>query len=141
MKFEIKHESTGRIRVRVLPARMALEQADLLEAYLQGLEGVRQAVVHERTGCAVIRYQGDRKALLRAVSRFSYQRAAGLAPTHSARALNRAYQEKLVGMVACKAARALFLPSPLRAAWAVWQAVPYLFRGLRCLLRLSLIHI
>ena len=138
MKFEIKHESTGRIRVRVLPARMALEQADLLEAYLQGLEGVRQAVVHERTGCAVIRYQGDRKALLRAVSRFSYQRAAGLAPTHSARALNRAYQEKLVGMVACKAARALFLPSPLRAAWAVWQAVPYLFRGLRCLLRRQL---
>ena len=138
MKFEIKHESTGRIRVRMLPARMALEQADLLEAYLQGLEGVRQAVVHERTGCAVIRYQGDRKALLRAVSRFSYQRAAGLAPTHSARALNRAYQEKLVGMVACKAARALFLPSPLRAAWAVWQAVPYLFRGLRCLLRRQL---
>ena len=138
MKFEIKHESTGRIRVRVLPARMALEQADLLEAYLQGLEGVRQAAVHERTGCAVIRYQGDRKALLRAVSRFSYQRAAGLAPTHSARALNRAYQEKLVGMVACKAARALFLPSPLRAAWAVWQAVPYLFRGLRCLLRRQL---
>ena len=138
MKFEIKHESTGRIRVRVLPARMTLEQADLLEAYLQGLEGVRQAVVHERTGCAVIRYQGDRKALLRAVSRFSYQRAAGLAPTHSARALNRAYQEKLVGMVACKAARALFLPSPLRAAWAVWQAVPYLFRGLRCLLRRQL---
>ena len=138
MKFEIKHESTGRIRVRMLPARMTLEQADLLEAYLQGLEGVRQAVVHERTGCAVIRYQGDRKALLRAVSRFSYQRAAGLAPTHSARALNRAYQEKLVGMVACKAARALFLPSPLRAAWAVWQAVPYLFRGLRCLLRRQL---
>ena len=138
MKFEIKHESTGRIRVRVLPARMALEQADLLEAYLQGLEGVRQAVVHERTGCAVIRYQGDRKVLLRAVSRFSYQRAAGLAPTHSARALNRAYQEKLVGMVACKAARALFLPSPLRAAWAVWQAVPYLFRGLRCLFRRQL---
>ena len=138
MKFEIKHESTGRIRVRVLPARMALEQADLLEAYLQGLEGVRQAVVHERTGCAVIRYQGDRKALLRAVSRFSYQRAAGLAPTHSARALNRAYQEKLVGMVACKAARALFLPSPLRAAWAVWQAVPALVRGLRCLLRRQL---
>ena len=138
MKFEIKHESTGRIRVRVLPARMTLEQADLLEAYLQGLEGVRQAVVHERTGCAVIRYQGDRKVLLRAVSRFSYQRAAGLAPTHSARALNRAYQEKLVGMVACKAARALFLPSPLRAAWAVWQAVPYLFRGLRCLLRRQL---
>ncbi len=138
MKFEIKHESTGRIRVRVLPARMTLEQADLLEAYLQGLEGIRQAVVHERTGCAVIRYQGDRKALLRAVSRFSYQRAAGLAPTHSARVLNRAYQEKLVGMVACKAARALFLPSPLRAAWAVWQAVPYLFRGLRCLLRRQL---
>ena len=138
MKFEIKHESTGRIRVRVLPARMALEQADLLEAYLQGLEGVRQAVVHERTGCAVIRYQGDRKALLRAVSRFSYQRAAGLAPTHSARALNRAYQEKLVGMVAFKAARSLFLPAPLRAVYAIWRAVPYLFRGLRCLLRRQL---
>ena len=138
MKFEIKHESTGRVRVRMLPARMTLEQADLLEAYLQGLPGVRQAAVHERTGCAIIRYQGDREALLRAVSRFSYQRAAGLAPSHSARALNRAYQEKLVGMVACKAARSLFLPAPLRAAWAVWQAVPYLFRGLRCLFRRQL---
>ena len=138
MKFQIMHESTGRIRVRMLPARMTLEQADLLEAYLQGLEDVRQAAVHERTGCAVIRYRGDREALLRAVSRFSYRGAAGLAPSHSARALNRAYQEKLAGMVACKAARALFLPSPLRAAWAVWQAAPYLFRGLRCLLRRQL---
>ena len=138
MKFQIMHESTGRIRVRMLPARMTLEQADLLEAYLQGLEGVRQAAVHERTGCAVIRYRGNREALLRAISRFSYRGAAGLAPSHSARALNRAYQEKLAGMVACKAARALFLPSPIRAAWAVWQAAPYLFRGLRCLLRRQL---
>ena len=138
MKFKIMHESTGRIRVQMLPARMTLEQADLLEAYLQGLEGVWQAAVHERTGCAVVRYQGQRGDLLRSISRFSYQRAAGLAPVHSARALNRAYQEKLVGMVAFKAARSLFLPAPLRAVHAIWRAVPYLFRGLRCLLRRQL---
>ncbi|MFQ8908342.1 MAG: hypothetical protein ACLR7K_15405 [Subdoligranulum sp.] len=34
MKFRIKHECRGRIRVEVVQPRMTLEQADCLEAWL-----------------------------------------------------------------------------------------------------------
>ena len=92
---------------------------------------------HERTRCAVIRYQGGRAAVLAAIGRFSYQdpRVAALAPLHSSRMLNRQYQEKLVGKVLVKAACSLFLPSPLQIARICWISFPFLRRGLRCLLR------
>jgi hypothetical protein len=101
MKFFIRHESSGRIRVEMAQRRMTLEQADLLEAYLQSCPQVRQAAVHERTRCAVIRYRGQRAEILRLLSRFSYDMPLlqDLMP-QSGRALNREYQEKLVGMVA-----------------------------------------
>ena len=91
MKFQIMHESSGRMRIRCCQNRMTLEQADLLEAYLQHITGVRQAVVHERTCCAVIYYQDTRADLLQQISRFSYdaESIADLAPLHSGRALNR----------------------------------------------------
>lgn len=140
MKFQIKHECRGRIRVQAVQQRMTLEQADMLEAWLLTLPQVERASVHERTRCAVIEYQGDRQDLLRALAGFSYQNhvLAELVPLHSSRALNRAYEEKLVGMVAFKAVRSLFFPAPLRTAYAVVKAVPYLFRALRCLLRRQL---
>ena len=54
MKFSIKHESRGRIRVQLAQRRMTLDQADLVETWLQGLDAVNQAAVHERTCCAII---------------------------------------------------------------------------------------
>ena len=98
MKFQIKHECRGRIRVQAVQQRMTLEQADMLEAWLLTLPQVERASVHERTRCAVIEYQGDRQDLLRALAGFSYQNhaLAELVPLHSSRALNRAYEEKLV---------------------------------------------
>ena len=137
MKFQIVHESKGRMRIRCAQKRMTLEQADLLEAYLQQAGGVRQAVVHERTCCAVIYYQGARGDLLERISRFAYdaEGMAELAPLHSSRALNRTYEEKLVGRIAFKAVRSLFFPAPLRIAYTLWKSIPYLFRGVRCLLR------
>ena len=137
MRVQIKHECRGRIRIQMAQPRMTLEQADLLETWLQALPQVDRAVVHERTRCAVIEYRGERRALLDALKGFSYQdKALGeLGQIHSSRALNRAYEEKLVGMVAFKAFRALFFPAPLRAAYTVIKSVPYLFRAIRCLLR------
>lgn len=137
MKAKIIHASKNRLRVQLLQKRMTLEQADLLEAYLQAQPGVRQAAVHERTGCAVIRYQGGRQAVLKAIARFSYDApaCAALAPLHSSRALNRAYQEKLVGKVLWKGACALFLPKPLCIARVFWHAAPFFYRGARQILR------
>ena len=137
MKAFIQHESRGRLRVRMHQYRMSLEQADLLEAYLPDQPGVKSAAVHERTCCATVCYTGSRAELLHAIGRFDYRSPAvtALAPQHSGRALNREYQEKLVTMVAVKAACTLFLPTPLQIVRTVCMAAPFLCRGLRRLLR------
>lgn len=137
MKAYIEHESRGRLRVRMKQYRMTLEQADLLEAYLQNQPGVLNATVHERTCCAVIRYIGDRANVIRAISAFNYTAPSitALAPTHSGCALNREYQEKLVGKVVTKFACTLFLPAPLQIARTIWLSLPFLGRGLKRLLR------
>ena len=80
-------------------------------------------------------YQGSQAEILRAFSQFSYQMDGLHPPVSSSRALNRTYEEKLVGMAAAKAVSVLFFPAPLRIAYTVWKAIPHLFRGLRCLLR------
>ena len=54
MKFIIKHEAQGRMRIQLAQPRMSLEQADLLELYLRGLPQVTRAAVHERTRCAIV---------------------------------------------------------------------------------------
>ena len=134
MKFQIEHESRGRIRIRAVQKRMTLEQADLFEAWLGQLRGVSQATVHERTCCAVICYQGDRNKLITAISRFSYQAKGmdALMPIHSSRELNRTYQEKLVSMTAFKFLRRLYLPAPLNAIYTVCCGIPYVWRAARC---------
>ncbi len=136
MKAFIEHESNGRLRVRMKQYRMTLEQADLLEAYLQSQPGVLHAVVHERTCCAVIRYVGERDSVIKAISRFSYDAPSvtALTTTGSGRALNREYQEKLVGKVAAKFASTLFLPAPLRIARTIWMSLPFLGRGFKRLI-------
>ncbi len=138
MKFQILHESAGRMRIRLFQPRMTLAQADQLETWLQTVSGVTRAVVHERTRCAIVHYQCSRDALVHALSRFAYEKWDTLAPIHTSRALNRSYEEKLTGMVAFKVIRSLYFPAPLQAAYTVLRSVPYLFRGLRCLWRRKL---
>ena len=140
MKAFIEHESRGRLRVRMKQYRMTLEQADLLEAYLQNQPGVLSATVHERTCCAVIRYIGDRENIIRAIAQFNYTAPSvtALTPTHSGRALNREYQEKLVGKVITKFACTLFLPTPLQIARTIWLSLPFLGRGLKRLIHREL---
>lgn len=140
MKAIIEHESRGRLRVRMKQYRMTLEQADLLEAYLQNQPGVLSATVHERTCCAVIRYIGDRENIIRAIAQFNYTAPSvtALTPTHSGRALDREYQEKLVGKVITKFACTLFLPAPLQIARTIWLSLPFLGRGLKRLIHREL---
>lgn len=137
MKAIILHESRGRIRIRVQQPRMTLEQADLLEAWLLRKPWARQVSVHERTCCVILQYDGRRQTVLDDIRRFSWQAATESIslPVHSSRALNREFEEKLVGKIVLKAAFSLFLPSPLRIARILWRMVPFVHRGLSCLLR------
>lgn len=137
MNATILHESRGRIRFRLRQKQMTLAQADLLEAWLQGKSWTRQVTVHERTCAVILYYDGDRQTVLEAIRQFSWQEAERTTslPAHSSRALNREFEEKLVAKVVCKAACTLFLPSPLRIARILWHMIPFVRRGLRCLLR------
>ncbi len=112
MKFMIKHQSRGRIRVRMIQSRMSLEQADLLEGYLRRLPRVIRANVHERTRCAIVEYQGPQEDILQALGRFSYQMEDLHPPLSSSRNLNRIYEEKLVAMVTGKASFSPLLFGP-----------------------------
>ena len=137
MNATILHESRGRIRFRLRQKQMTLAQADLLEAWLQGKSWTRQVTVHERTCAVILYYDGDRQTVLEAIRQFSWQEAERTTslPAHSTRALNREFEEKLVAKVVCKAACTLFLPSPLRIARILWHMIPFVRRGLHCLLR------
>ena len=137
MKATIVHEIRGRMRLRLRQKNMTLRQADLLETWLKNQPWSEEAVVHERTGCVIVTYTGERETVLSALGAFTWAGAESSVtlPDHSTRALNREFQEKLTGKVLMKGTAALFLPAPLRAARVIWHMVPFLHKGLRCLER------
>ena len=137
MRAMIVHESRGRMRLRLKQKNMTLHQADLLEAWLRGQPWVREAVVHERTGCVILSYTGARETVLSGLGGFTWAGAEEQIslPRRSPKELNREFQEKLAGKVLMKVTTALFLPAPLRIARVVWHMMPFLRKGIRCLWR------
>ena len=133
MKWNILHESRGRIRVHAMQKRMTMAQADILEYYLKAQEGVIEAKVYDRTGDAVIFYEGKREGMILALSRFSYKGNEGLVPSQTGRALNREYEDKLVLTVVDRVISTLFYPIPLKRVITGVKAIPYLFKGLQTL--------
>ena len=134
MKCTILHETPGRMRVRMAQPRMTLLQADILEAYLRAVAGVDDVKVYDRTCDAVIVYSARRGEITAALSRFSYEASAALAPEHSSRALDREYQDRLVNAVLRRCINKLILPVPVRTVMTLWRSAHYIKAGLACLL-------
>ena len=135
MKAKIMHESKGRMRLALPMQQMSVQQADLLEQWLQQQSWAVEVKVHERTRCVILNYRGPREAVIHAVASFSWTAAEAQITSlnHSSRALNREYQEKLVMMVGKKVFFRLFMPAPIRMVRACWHMIPFLHRGLQCL--------
>lgn len=135
MKFVIRHEIRGRIRIHLYQRAMDIRQADLFHSYLCSLPGVTDAKVYDRTADAVISYTENRQRILEDICRFQYEKAGGpeLVPQNSGRKLNREYKEKLFQQVIMRAFTRTFLPAPARAAYTVVRSIRYIFRGLQCL--------
>lgn len=135
MRFIIKHEMKGRMRIHLLQNRMTYEQADILLYFLTNMKTVSSAKVYERTQDAVIRYTGDREVIIEEMKRFSYEKTevpAGLLE-NSGRALNAAYQEKLINKVLFGYARKWFLPYPVNALYTTAVSLKYIYKGLKVL--------
>ena len=136
MKFYIKHETRGRLRIHLAQKRMSYNQADTLLYYLENLDGVASAKVYERTCDAVVNYQGSRDAVIRGIREFHYQDVE--VPLQvlqsSGRALNAEYQEKLISKVIYHYGRRLFLPYPLNAIYTTATSLKYIWKGIDTLL-------
>ena len=137
MKFIIKHEARGRMRIHLVQYRMSYAQADLLLYYLHTQPQVKEAKVYERTGDAVVVYTSDRQQIIDLLLAFAYEEVK--APTglieNSGRALNADYQEKLVGHVVKHYAIKWLLPLPLRSCYVIWQSLKYMKEGVKTLLK------
>lgn len=135
MKFIIKNESRGRIRILVPQKRMTFEQADTLQYFLMKLDGVTDAKVNENTCGAVICYRGNRDDILKELKRFCYEKVElpdGYIAS-SGRQLNAEYRDKLIGNIALHYARRFLLPAPVRACYVIWQSGHFLLKGIKCL--------
>ena len=128
------------MRVHVCAVRMTLHRADVLEAYLNGQDIIQKATVYERTGDVVLTYRGSRKdaAALLAAYRFDNEELEVLVTSHDSRKINQEYQEKMVGLVAGRMFRKVFLPAPIAAAYTVWRSIAFVWKGVRCLLHRKL---
>ena len=120
MKFIIKHEIRGRIRIHAAQSRMSAVQADTLAYYVGKLEGVTSVKVQERVQDAVICYTGDRETLILALRQFAYENVEvpEQVLASSSRALNSEYWEKLVTAVVLRAGSKMFLPYSIRSVIA-----------------------
>ena len=135
MKFAIKHEINGRMRIHVAQYRMSCAQADTLLYFLQNDIQVSSAKVYERTGDAVICYDGSRAELIDKLRHFHYEDVEvpnGLIE-NSGRELNASYQEKLIGRVVRHYASRIFLPYPIRACWTTVKSFRYIWKGIKTL--------
>ena len=135
MKCNILHESPNRLRVHLHCARMSLHEADLLEYYLRSVDGVTEVTVYDRTQDAVVRYTGQRSAVIGALASFSFAKAEvmELVPEHTSRALNREFEDKLAVAVMRRCISKLFLPAPITTALALFRSVKYIREGLSAL--------
>lgn len=137
MRFTIKHESRGRMRVHMEQYRMTYEQADTLLYVIHNHRNVTFVKVYDRTADAVIEYVGDREQIIELLRHFHYE-SANVPQTvikTSGRERNNSYQEKLIGSVVWHYSKKLLLPLPIRIALTIGRSIKYIGIGLKCLLQ------
>lgn len=135
MKFVIKHEIKGRVRVHFLSGEMTYRQADILQYYLMTNDNVESATVYNRTNDVAISYNCDRKVIVDLLRSFSYGKTE--VPEsyleNSGRELNEHYKEKLITMVAVRYGSRVLLPYPVKIVMTAYRAFKYLLKGLKTL--------
>ena len=135
MRFCIKHEMKGRLRIHIIQNRMTYAEADTLSWYLGEQKNVTEVKVYERTADAVICYKGEREEILTVLKQFSYEKAEvpETVLSSSGRQLNEEYKERLITKTVLHYGSKLFLPMPVRAVITSVKSVKYIWKGIRCL--------
>lgn len=135
MKFQIRHEIRGRMRIHVIQSRMSFAQADTLQYYLEQCESVISAKIQNRTEDVTICYEGNRDAILEVLKAFSYEKT-DVPDTYiknSGREMNQRYWDQLVEQTFWHFGNKLFLPFSVRAVITTVKSVKYIWKGLQTL--------
>lgn len=135
MRFVIKHEIKGRMRLHIQQKRMTCQEADILQYYLSNQKCITSAKVYERTGDVAVGYIGNREDVIELFLNFKYEKAEvpEVFLQNSGRKLNNEYWEKLVMKVVCRFGNQLFVPYPIRTALITAKAVRYIWQGVKTL--------
>ena len=135
MRFVIKHEIKGRLRVHILQSRMSFAQADTLQYYLDGQSNIVSAKIQERTLDVTVVYTGSREEALKTLENFTYQGTE--VPenylANSGREMNREYKDQLINKVVMHYGIRLFLPMDIRSVITTVKSFKYLWHGVKTL--------
>lgn len=135
MRFVIKHEIKGRIRIHAVQKTMTCREADTLYYYLMSRKSVTAAKVRQQTQDITISYTSGREEMIQLLRRFCYKdvKVPESFLANSGRELNEEYRQKLIMHIVRWAGSRLFLPYPLRAAITAVKSVKYLKEGVKTL--------
>ena len=141
MKFRIKDEIKGRLRVHLDRQRLDCDQADSLQRFLEEIPGVYKVKVYERTADAAISYREDREwkvrdSLLHSLRRFDLIKETDAGEKQkvvSGRVLNKEYKERLIQKILMWTGCRFFLPRPLCALRMGIKSLSFLKKGLSSL--------
>ena len=136
MRCKILHESKNRMRVHLFRKYMTCDEADKVEYFLLALPYVREVKVSERTSDATIIYQEKyREDLIKSLSEFSLTGTEVAVPEHTGRELTHDYQDRMFYLIARRAISRLLLPKTIRIVVTVVKSIPYIWEGLKSLVK------
>ncbi|WP_337465058.1 heavy metal translocating P-type ATPase [Acidaminococcus timonensis] len=147
MKFQIQHETAGRIRVRCLAQEgrsvrsFSLEQEAAIMGGLERVPGIRKVKLYAGAAGIAVLYRPDepgtiREGILKALARLNMNdpdlRKATREKAGSLM-LNRQYRNRLVTLLARHFACKWFLPLPIRMARCWYHTLGFIRLGLKSL--------
>jgi heavy metal translocating P-type ATPase len=140
MRFCIRHEIKGRIRLHLSQKKMTCEEAEILSYYMQKQPEVTSVKVYERTADVAVTYLGERDPILRAVKTFQYGdvEVPDDILENQSRQISAYYKEKLISKVMFRVGRGLLLPAPIQTAYITVCSLKYIYKGIRSLAKCRL---
>lgn len=136
MRCKILHESKNRMRVHLFQKHMTCAEADKVEYFLLSLPFIDEVKVSERTSDATIRYDDKKRAeLIKELAGFSLTSTEVAVPEHTGRELTHSYQDRMFYLIARRAISRVFLPISIRNVITAFKAVPYIFEGIKSIVK------
>ena len=135
MKFVIKHDIKGRIRVHFINGKMSYRDADIVQYYFENLACIEACKVFNRTSDVVLNYTCTRNNVLKLLQTFSYKKV-NVPDTYlenTGRELNEYYKEKLIDRVMVRYGCKFLLPTSVKIALTLYNATKYIVKGIKVL--------